>query len=378
MATQLTLASLLTVATAEEILARGLTIADALGLDTTTWRTGDPTRSLYHFMAEVLATQDAVVVRYIAGGLLEEAEGDQLTLLAAQVYGVTRGEASYAGSDLELTNAEGGVFVFDAGDITFRSSVTGKTYHNTSGGTLSSFGTLDVDWIADEPGSDSAVSEDDIDEMVTTFIGVSVTASGASTATDAESDSNLKVRCRDSLGALSPDGPADAYRYVALTSELTGDTETTKASVEGDNATGDVTVYIAGSGGAVTSGARDAVADAIAIWATPLCITPTVVAASEETIAITATVYIHSTVGELDAAIESAIETKLAELFDVTPIGGNAGYLHRSIIVAEIKATFPDHIYNVVLAAPAADVALLVSEVAVLGTTTITVVQVDP
>ena len=51
--------SLFIVKTAAEIFALGREVAQALGLPVTSWRTGDPTRSLYKYLAEVLAILEA-------------------------------------------------------------------------------------------------------------------------------------------------------------------------------------------------------------------------------------------------------------------------------------------------------------------------------
>jgi hypothetical protein len=50
--------SLFTAETAAKILSSGLEIAQVLGLPVSTWRNGDPTKSLYHYLAEVLAARE--------------------------------------------------------------------------------------------------------------------------------------------------------------------------------------------------------------------------------------------------------------------------------------------------------------------------------
>jgi hypothetical protein len=50
--------ALLVVNTAATLYDRGLAIARVLGLPVTSWRTGDPTRSLYKYLATVLASQE--------------------------------------------------------------------------------------------------------------------------------------------------------------------------------------------------------------------------------------------------------------------------------------------------------------------------------
>ena len=142
--------TLFTVETAAKIFSTGLELASALGLPVTSWRAGDPTRSYYKFVAQKLAALDGVSGEYIKAGFLSTATKKWLTVLAFEVYNVTRGEATYANPTVTVTNTGGGHYEVEAGDLTFKNSITGKTYHNTSGGTLSSGTTLTFDLVADE------------------------------------------------------------------------------------------------------------------------------------------------------------------------------------------------------------------------------------
>lgn len=373
----ISLASLFTVETAARLLDRGLGVASALGVPVTSWRSGDPTLSTYHFLATILAELEGTMGEFVRAGFLSTATGDWLTLYAAEVYGVEREEGSYASGTITLENEGGGYHPIEIGSITFRSSITGKTYTNTSAGVLDSGvgETVTLDWKADEIGTDSSVAVDEIDEIVAGPLEVAIQSSGAGAGVDAWSDEDLRDQCTDSLGALSPNGPADAYEYVAKNSELTGVTGVTKARAVGDTDTGDVSVYLAGPAGAVGPSLVSAVEDAIAEWALPLCITPAVASAAAITTNVTITVYIRADAGATDDQVRDAVEAKLEAMIAALDIGGNEGYLHRSLITAEVMAAFPGYVYNVTIAAPVADVALTDSQVAALGTVTITVVQ---
>jgi hypothetical protein len=81
-------AALIAVQTAAQYLDAGLELAATYGLPVTTWRAGDPTRTLYKFLAESLAERDGVIAEFIKGGWLSLAEGDWLEVLADEVYGV--------------------------------------------------------------------------------------------------------------------------------------------------------------------------------------------------------------------------------------------------------------------------------------------------
>lgn len=385
----LTLATLVFQETKATILAKGLSIASSLGLDVDSWGTGDPTRSYYHYLAEILANLEGVVSNYIAAGFLDWAQEkaeetgstEWLVVLAKQVYNVDAVEATFAEGVVTLTNGGGGLYVIEPGDITFKSATNGKTYHNTSGGTLASgpATTLDVDVIADEAGSESSAGASEIDTLVTTLLEVTCANANAVVGLDAESAASIANRCRLKLGALSPNGPRDAYNYVAQNFELTGTTGVTRTRSIGDSDTGDVLIYLAGPSGPVSGTDRDAVEAAIIQWATPLTITPTVESATGVDVDVTYTIWVYAGVGETEAAIKDAIEAELERLFAERPIGGDiippavSGKLYTSLIESVIRATFPGHTFRVSLADPAVDVDLDPSEVATLGTVTGTV-----
>lgn len=378
------LASLLVQETKAAIYAAALQVATDLGLDTTSWRAGDPTRSTYHILSNVLESFESIIVLFIGSGFLDYATGAWLTLLAEQLFNVTRTEASFATvTDYLLTNSGGGEYTLDAGDLTVKNSVSGATYHNTTGGTLTSSGTLEVDLIADVAGSDGSSAVGEIDELVTTLLGVTGSNPNACVGVDEESDAELRVRCRNKVAALSPDGPADAYAYVALTPDLTGTSGPTRVRVFGESDTGVVTVYVADADGNVSSDDRDAVEEAILTWATPLCITPVVTSATGVNVPVTYTVRIYRSVNLTEAEVEDAIADALAELFATRPIGGDipegdtTGSLYVSNIIGAIRDVFPDDIFSVTVSAPAADVALANNEVAILSTITPTVLFAD-
>ena len=386
------LSDLLTQATKSRSTQRGWRVAAAVGLPVTSWQPGDPTRSLYWFSSEILSTLEGVVVNYIASGFLDfavaraEANSDArkwLVLLAEQVYGYTATEATYATCTVTLSNGGGGLYPIEAGDLTFRSTTTGKTYRNTSGGTLNSgIGqTLTLDIVADEPGSTSSAGAGDITEMVTTLLGVTCTNPTAAVGLDAESPSALAAGCKAKLGALSPNGPRSAYEYVATKSSLTGTSNVTRARSVGDSATGDVTLYLAGPSGAVAGADVALVQTAIETWATPLCITPTAVSAANKVIAPTYELWLYDTVGMTEAAAHALVQTALQAMMTARPISGDvippatSGYVYHSLIESTIASPFPGEVFRVAVTTPAGDTAIAENEVPVLGTVTPTAIH---
>lgn len=393
MASLITLASLLVQATKAELYQKALDVAVAVGLPVTSWQAGDPTRSLYHFQSEVLSTLEGVAVEYISAGFLDFAverakeTGDStwLKLLAKQVFGVDVIEATFASTACTLTNASGSVYVIEPGDLTAKNTSTGKTYHNTTGGTLSSGpgATLSLTFEADEAGSDSSAGASEIDDLVTTLLGVTITNPTAAVGIDEEAPDAVAVRCRAAPASVSPNGPRDAYVYVALKPELTGTTAVTRARSFGDSNTGIVTVYLAGPSGAISSADRALVETAILKYATPLCITPVVLSAVNLVIAPTYQLWLYSSVGKTTQEVKDAVEEALQEMFLARPIGGDVigsdpGRVYHSMIESTIRGVFPDHCFRVSLTTPAGDTDLLASNVAVLGAITATITFVEP
>jgi phage-related baseplate assembly protein len=378
------LATLLIRETKAEIYAKGLQVATALGLPVTTWHAGDPTRSDYWFIAELQETWETIVTLFIGAGFLDEAEEDWLTLHAEQMYDVARVDATFATCSVTLTNGGGGSYTIEAGDLTVRNSTTDATFRNTTGGTLSPGPgtTLALDFTADESGAESSSAIGEVDEMVTALLGVTCANTTAAVGIDAQSDDSLREQCRDKLGALSPNGPRDAYSYVAKSYELTTTAAVTRVRVFDDTDTGDVQIYVAGSSGAITAPELALVEEAIVTYAVPICITPTVSNAANLTVAVTYSLWLYAsdsrTVGEVEEAVEAALE----QLFAGKAIGGDiispatTGYLYTSDIIAAISAV-SSYSFRVTLAAPAANVAMTNSQVAVLGTVTPTVTIVD-
>ena len=364
----LSLAQLVIAETESAIYSRALAIATSIGLPVTSWHAGDPTRSLYHLLAKTLASAEAVVSKYIAAGFLDYATGEWLTLLAKQVYDVDRVEATYASCVCTLTNSKGGVYEFEPGDITAKNT-DGKTFHSTTGGTLAGVGaTLSLQFEADEPGSDSNTDAGHLNDLVTTFIGVTITNPSNAVGVDSESDDSLRSRCRAKLGALSPNGPADAYNYVATSTVA----RVTRAKTIGDNVNGTVTVYVADDSGTTSGADIAAIQTAITTLATPQCVTATVVSATPKTVVVDYDIWLYSTVGESETDIKTAIAEALATRFRARPIGGDIipgepGRIYHSLISRTIEAVYPAHAYRVRVNLPASDVTLAANEVAVLS-----------
>jgi len=375
-----TLATLLTRATRTEIYAKALEIADLVGVPTTSWEPGNPTRSSYHVLSWMLDALEQVAQRYVASGFLSFAaqleDTQWIKLLAYEVYGYTAREATNATCTMLLTNNGGGEYTIDPGDLTFRRG--DETYRNTTGGLLAigPTTTLEVEVECEIAGSSGSAAIGEITELVTSLLGVVCENTTAAVGLDEETVESIAANARARISRLSDMGPADAYRSVALDSTLTGTTNVTRVRVDGDSLTGEVTVTLASSSGGVTTDDIDDVTAAIAEHAAPLCITPIVQTATVFPVNITATVNVYSEVNATEAEIQTGITTALNTMFATTPIGGDEGALSRAKIISTIRNAYSDHIYDVTLSVPAANVPLTSTQVATPGAISITAVIV--
>ncbi len=376
------LASLILSETKEVLYQAALSIAASAGLPVSSWQAGDPTRSLMHAQAEALEARDQNAEGYIRSGFLDYASGDWLKVLAQQQFGVTVPAPTYASTNVVLSNAGGGLYAdIAAGDLTFKNSTTDKTYRNTTGGTLAAGPgtTLTVTVVADEAGSDSSASAGEIDELVTTLLGVTCTNALAAVGVDEQSEETTRAQCRARRGRATPNGPRDAYTDVALDPDLTGTTAITRARSFPDSDVGDVTVYLAGPSGAVAEEDRALVELAILANATPLCITPSVLSVANVTVAVTYTLWIYKRCNATDAEIQESVEAALEDKFAALPIGGDiiapatTGALYQSLIASTIRETYPADAFRVTVSLPAGDTALTNGQVAALGTVTATI-----
>jgi hypothetical protein len=355
----------------EQYYSRGLELAKAVGLPVTSWRAFDPTRSFYSFIAEILSALDAPASEFVRSGFLSLAQGDWLLVVAEELYGLDPDDfaATYATPTVTLANTGGGEYTIEAGQLTVKNSATGKTYHSTDdgGGALVPGSSRTYQLTADEAGSDSSVAANELDEMVTTFEGVDITSSTAGLATDKATEDEVREACRDTLGALSPNGPADAYARVAKDSALTSVSGINRASAVGST-TGAVTVTVASQGGAVSAPNLALINAALQRWATPLCSSVTTVSATELTVNGAYTIYKSPALTTPSAEVESAILDAIDALFADTRIGGDGGLVAESLIAQAIHAVFPGLIYRVT---GVEDVTLTASQVPARGTITV-------
>jgi hypothetical protein len=338
--------------TADEIFATILEVASLVGLPVDSWRVGDPTRTQYRALAAKLEAADAnraefAKASFITGPEGERAAGDWLTLRVADVYGVEREEATFSTPSVTLDNAGGGLYDLDVHGLVVSSSATGATFRNQSAFTLNPGQTgLVVSLVADVAGSAGSVGLDEIDTIVSpTLEGVTISTSAAALGSDAQSDAGLIEQALATLGALSPNGPADAYEFVSRSFDLTGIVGVTRAQADGDTSDGTVTLYVATSTTGLDGPSVAAIQEAVDTWAQPLCTDATVISGTPQTVSVT---YVLT---PAHPTAQDGIEAAIDAYFAAVDFGGD---VTQSALVAIAHAVCGPTLIKAVATLPAA------------------------
>lgn len=380
----MTLDDLITPLTRAEIEAAIYAALEASGASTTSWKSGAVVRTLITGTAIVLAASSQLQAAIAKSGFLALATGDWLTLVAFYVYGVTRDIGSFASGYITLDNTGGGVYSGAIGDLVVTNTTTGKSYRNTAAFSIGSMETgVIVAVEALELGADSTAAPGDIDAFETVLLGVTVSNAAALVGTDEEDDATLRLRCLEKTGTLSPNGPRDAYAYVARsTLDSTGAAiGVTRVRTIADGV-GGVDVYLATGSGGVTGTVGDETTDlgaidaAIQEMAAPLAITATVQTATALAVAVTYELWLLDTITLTESEIDDAIALALTTYLSAVPIGGYiispaSGRIYVSALESVIGSAV-EGVIEVVVTAPAADIAVDVDEATVAGTITAT------
>lgn len=356
----MTFDELLTPTTQEDELA-ALMGALPAGFAVESWRDGDVAKTLIEIDAQALAEATVVRTAIARGGLLDEAEGDWLALLAEQVFQVIKNLATVATRDITLTAAAAaGPYTISPGSL-WMSSDDGLRFVSTNVDplTLDKGGTLALVVSAESPGS--IYNSSPVTSLVTSLAGVTVADNGTATpGTDDETDAALRSRCRNRWPALGTGSPAGAYDLWAKSASSS--VTRTKVAPSGTVA-GGVDVYLAGASGGVDSPVVTAVATYIAARA-PLGSVPNVASATNSAQALTAVLHGKA---QYETAALAASEAAFRALIAATDIGGT---IYQAAKIEALMSA--DGVENATISVGAADVTLSATQVATAGTIAIT------
>ncbi len=350
--------------TADEAKATLYAVCVALGLPTTGWLSGAVVRTLIAVVAVVISGMSRLIARIARGGFRTLAEGDWLTLLAKDQYGLDRIGAEYATGTVRLTKTGGAVYTLDPGDVILKHNSNQVFYTNRDAISLAGATTVDAVFVAMAAGSASDAAIGEITQFVTPLNGVTASNTTAFQGQDQESDADLRARCAAQFASLSPAGPADAYTITAKASNLSGILIGINRVVVQNISPGFVKVLCAKRAGEITPQEETQVtADLQAI--TPIGITSYAVTATAMPTIIRYTAYAYQS-NSTALAIKQKITTALIAWLETRPIGGDNGGLWVSAIHSVILNADPS-IYRVALALPAADITMSPTWVATAG-----------
>jgi hypothetical protein len=355
-----------------------LDIGTTLGLQTRAWQPLGMARTIIATVAQKIADLTLITTEIAKGGFLDLASPAWQRLVAFYVYNVQYIAAAPATGTETVTNSTGSNITFALGALHVANAITGKTYTNQAGFTVNASSSLDFAISSDEVGTASNAAPGQITVMVTPLPGVTVTNAAAVLGTDDEAPSALSARCKAKLAALSPNGPKDAYNFVAKSAPTSA--PITRTNVVLDVTTGVVTVYVATADGPPTGGDVAIVDAQIQALAVPVAVTATTVGATAHAVAFTLRVWLKgSTLTNTQAA--GVISDAIATYMSTVPIGGTVlpgttqGYVFLDAIVAAAFAALPGVVVNAVIDSPLADVAIAANEVPTLSVATVTVFQ---
>lgn len=367
--------------TAEEIKAFIYASIAAQGVTTTSWKPGAVTRTMIAGVAIVLAAVSVLISLIARSGFLELSEGVWLTLCARYIYNTERIPGTFGAGVILATNASGGIYTLDPGDLIASNSTTGVTYRNTETVTIGALASnVPIAVAADVLGSAGTALVGQIDGLVTPLIGVTVTNAGAIVGVDEESDEALRSRAQERSGSLSPFGPPDAYRFFARSAKRADGTAigVTRVKLTPDGY-GGIEVLVASASGFVSGTQGDPGTDLGAIHATlernavPKGITLTTASATALSLGYAATLWVNETLALDDDQITAAVNGRLSPLVSSMPIGGVVlapadGKVYVQALEAAVTDALPKGtLLNLTTTTPAADLDVTSGQAPVFG-----------
>lgn len=391
----LSLDELTTPLTTEDVKRSIYSVLASTGVSTTSWKPGGVVRTLIAGVSIVGSALSRLTAKLAQSGFLSTAQGDWLGQVAANVYNVTPQGATFATTPVTLVNTGGGVYSFDPGDLQVLNPTTKEAYFNTGTVTIGSGATVEnVIVQAFTAGSKGTSYAGEISAFQTAGLSPNVTVTNpfAAIGTDAESDPAVRQRCLDKLGSLSPNGPSDAYAYVARSAvdQNGAPVGITRVRVVNDGF-GNVDVYLATNQGGVVGTVGDLntnlgiVDDAMQRQAAPLAVTLNTFSAVPKPINITYTIWLYNTSGLTEVQIKDVIAKHLEDFIVVQPIGGNligvaSGRIYFTAIEAAVGGATTDQgvpllPMKVQVTTPTGDLLLNPNEAPTIGTINGTIIQ---
>ena len=348
--------------TAAAVLEDMYTVADGMGIPAREWIEGSWLQVILLLLCHALAALSNIRVAFARSGFLGLARGDWLTVLAFYMYDVRRRAATFAPGTITLTNTGTASYVWGVGDLHFAHDVTGKPYTIQTAelegllpGQSKNYAIL-----ADEAGAASSAVAGSVTTMVTPLLGVAATNYFALFGSDEETDASLVTQCQAKMASVSPNGPKDAFVYVARSTDArfgaqpTAPIERVKTFLE--PVTDAHRVLIANAGGNVDAPDVALIQARLDRWASPNTGNAIVASAVPNVYEIEATVTVIPN-SLTDAEVENAVALEVASFFRTVPIGGyqysyvpeDPGVIEAQLIVGQFFEAAKNVVIRVVL-----------------------------
>ena len=384
---------LITPKTTEEALGDVLDLMGGLGFQTTSFHAGSLGLGFATIIAEVwVRSYNAMAVPAIKQAFNETATGVGLTWLSTSHFDNTRIGAIATQGTLTLTDAtSSGPHTVTAGQfVAADANDSTVTFRALTGAIVALDGTATISIECERGGVLGNVPNARITQLVTSIAGLTVTngvADGDSWITrqgvNAEADKTLRLRNTTKWASLSPNAPINAYKNMVLNAvDPAGDAVgVTKVEVDASNPGGPGTLYVYVANTTATATAQQVIDLQAYIddgRGSPNAI-PTVIAATEFDVNIYGTLTCRRGLG---VAALSAFQLSVQEYLDDLDLGGEqldserggAGYVLVSSIVD--RARNINGVVNYVSSAPATDLAIARSQLAVMGAWSVQLVEI--
>ena len=347
----ITLADLMESKTAAKVQAEMEAYAKAKGLPVPSWDENTVPKIFIAAFANIFEDFYALRKAVAAMGFLDWASGDGLTLLAYNLYGLTRTPAEFAEGTIILADSGSGPYTIAENQLWIESE-SGFRFNNTTGGTLVKDGVLSLSFKAEESGVDAnSVGTDNAWNWIgNPLAGVTISNpeveadSGAWLTTqgrEVESDDSLRERCRDRWPSMGLGMTAAAWEYHAAAASAS----VTRVRVVSNpgGVPGLTGVLIAGTDGELSA---EVVAEVDAVLQPKKTLTTTleVSSAVNRVITVTGTLYVDANyVDEVEKYVygdeEEDIESVLKGYQRTIDIGGK---VYKSQIVCILQDILKD------------------------------------
>lgn len=361
---------LITPETEDQALEYYLTELANVGFPVTAWQSGGVAYTIIRILAKKSVDFFALINAIARGGLLDLATGLWLTLLAAQIFRLTRYAATFAVGQVRVAIAAGNPGqTIQPGQLWFKLA-NGLRYNsvNPSAVVIAAGSSAVIPFKAEQKGTRYNVALGTGITFVTPLPGMTGTFEDTGNGTpwtvqgsDDESDEALRVRCRSKWTMLGTNKPRDAYVFLATNVPGLG-TQPNRVAIDDQNPRGpnSIDIWLAGPSGPLPSADVALINTYLQARKSP-CANLEVNAAQARPITIAATLL---RAGEFSQAKNQAVENVTATLQQL-PLGGT---VRLSQVIEDVMT--PDGAINctgTTVNGTAADLTIGINEVATVA-----------